>query len=202
MKVGWLEETDGRAVSDVATRVLESRGAIVDEHTASHVAFEGLDLDALAGAPAADAADRTSFERGGVLTLVQPTGERQVEVRVRVRARIPARVFWTTLWIGLATAIGAFVVGLTGSQWVALGALLWMAFLATGLVYLGTFRGSWAAEAALLDLVLAAATADGAAARSLTEEQRLRASAEEQVEAKLLERRLQDAKPEGRPKEL
>lgn len=176
MERAFLEGTDAQPVSDAATRALTRRGAIVDEHTPTHVVFEGLALDA------------HRFDRGGVLTLTQPALEKEVELRLRVRSRLTGSVFWWVVSVELAIALLTFVVGPRPSTWFAIGVALWAIFLVVGLVHLGTIPSSRAAERDLLREILEEARP--VAARVLTDEDRQRAEAEEEVDAEVLERDL------------
>lgn len=180
MERAWLAGADAQPVSDAVTRVLERRGAIVDEHTATHVVFEGLALDA------------QRFERGGIVTLVQPTLEREVEIRVRVRSRLTSRILWTTLVVELLLALAVFVVNPRPPTWFAAGVTLWFVFILVGLVHLGTVPSSRQAERDLLAAILEEARP--VAERVETVDERLREEATEEVDAELLERQLKGRK--------
>lgn len=180
MERAWLEGADAQPVSEAVTRVLTARGALVDEHTPTHVRFAGLALD------------QHRFERGGVVTLVQPTLEREVELRVRVRSALTSRIFWSTVAVELAIALAVFILNPPPGTWFAVGVLLWLVFVAVGLVHLGTLPSSRQAERDLLAAFLAEAAP--LAERALTAEERLRREAEDEVAAEVLARDLKSRK--------
>lgn len=180
MRIAFLEDADQARVAEAVVGVLKDRGALVTEHTHSHVRFEGL-----------DSGSEYAFEKGGYVGVYQHAGEREVELRVRVDAPGPRRAFWWTTGASAATAVLFFILNPSGSLWVSVGTLLWAAFLGTLVVYLGTWRSSWRLESTLLDALVERFRADGEFARHVQKlEDRELARLEDEIEAEILDARL------------
>lgn len=135
MKTAYLEDADQAAVAAAVADLIRARGGLVTEATHSHVRFEGL-----------NPGREYSFSKGGYVGVYHHVGEKEVELRLRVEASVPARIFWWTVLADLVGAILLFVLGPSGSVWVSLGALMYAAFLAALLLYVGTFRSTWHVE--------------------------------------------------------
>ncbi|HVL49599.1 MAG TPA: hypothetical protein VM889_13675 [Candidatus Thermoplasmatota archaeon] len=181
MKRAFLEDADGPAVVDAVRARLAARGALVTEHTRARVRFEGL-------APAGE-----TFHRSGYVGVYQPFAEQEAELRVLAYAARPRRAFWTTTLLVFLAGVLMLALMPDTDTWVLVTVLAYVAFVATLLVYLGTWRATSALEVDLLDDLAAAAVGAGAAKRVLTPGEREEAAFETQLEADVLEVRLKKA---------
>ncbi len=180
MKVAFVEDADPERVSETIQATLKSRGAILTEHTPSHIRFEGVEwplplpdesrtrdsaADAAADPPDADARAASpakrdvprgarSFLRGGYVGTYQHAGEHDVEVRLKVFAQGPVRWFWRAVVIELVIALIVIVWNPPATIWIGTAVLLYLSLALAFLVYVGTWRTSRRAEQALFDIIL------------------------------------------------
>ncbi len=212
MKVAYVEDSVPERVSAVIQDVLTSRGAILTEHTPSHVRFEGLPWPLVPPRDGDDDAEprppsrSLSFDRGGYVGTYQHTGETDVEVRLSLRAHGPARAFWRLVLVELIVALAIIIWNPTAAVWLVSAAVLYVILAVAFLVYLGTWRTSLTAERALFDLFLVSlreragelAAEDEEGAAVLTERELKLRRFDEEVEAEILKKRLADERKRGR----
>ncbi len=179
MKTAHLEGADQSGVAQLVADVLKARGALVTEHTHSHVRFGGLRPEGF------------SFAKSGYVGVYHHVGEREVELRLRVEATVPSRLLWVTVVFDLVAALLLFAVDPPSSTWVTTGAFLYALLLAALLLYLGTWRSTWHAEAETFDAILQRLREPGATeGRVRTGEDVALAQVEEAIEGEIAERRL------------
>jgi hypothetical protein len=178
----WLEGADPGVLSDRIFDLLERKGAEIEEHTPRHIVFARL----------AEDASGATFPRAGTLTLFKPTGENEIEMRLRLYARGISRLFWWTFAVEAVVTtlliVSALTVPYTPGLLFETGLLFWLVFLAVGAVYAGTWPRTRTIEAGLAAAIVEACRPY--AERVLLEEDRIRAQAEDEIEADLLERKL------------
>lgn len=141
MKVAYVKDADQKEVSDTLAALLAESGALVVEHTPSHLQFEGLNPGAA-----------YSFAKGGYAGTYQHVGERDVEVRLELAAVGPQRLFWRTVWGEILAVIAVFVWNPSdGSTWFWATVVLATLLLLAGLLYAGTWKSSREAERKLYE---------------------------------------------------
>lgn len=180
MKTAYLEDANQDAVSEAVTTRLKERDALVTVHTHSRVRFEGLSTG-----------ERYAFPRAGYVGVYHHTGESDVELRLRLDARLPARLFYgTCVAIPVAFAV-LLALDAAAGLWSGATILLGFAFVATLLLYVGTFRATRKLERELFEDLLSFVRAIPLAPREVvSEEDRELREFEAALEAEVLERRL------------
>lgn len=180
MKTAYLEDANQDAVSEAVTTRLKERDALVTVHTHSRVRFEGLTTG-----------ERYSFPRSGYVGVYHHTGESEVELRLKLDARLPARLFYgTCIAIPVAFAL-LLALDAEAGLWSGTTIFLGFAFVATLLLYVGTFRATRRLERELFDDLLSFVRAIPLAPREVvSEEDRELSEFEAALEAEVLERRL------------
>lgn len=134
VKRTYLQEADPHDVSAAVRRVLESGGALVQEHVSTHVRFQSLPPQ------------RPAWRRQGYVGIYQPYGDPDVEVRLLLRANWPWRLLWGAAAFNLVLFVVLLAMQPTGTTWYLAAFLMGLLLLVTGILHLNTMHAVRAEE--------------------------------------------------------